>query len=320
MRSVEDPRSIARVVRRVALRYAGGADAALDRPAHVRAASGLCWWRDRLAVISDDASFLGLVDPATGLTDPITLPHAPGGNRQFDTGRGNKADKLDLECMLAITQRLYAFGSDSGLEVRRQVLSITGSIAGDEVRLDARPRLYDALRVPELGGGVLNIEGALAAGPTVMFANRGGDVGPDGRATPDALLALSVGDFMNLIDDPAYPPNRPTRCRIVELGDLDGAALHLTKLALLRDRTIAFAATAEATTSAYDDGAVAGSVIGRLTADGARWMRVLDERGDLLVAKIEGIAAGPAPDRIFAAIDADDPARPSELLEVALAT
>ena len=54
--SEEDASAVARVVRRIALHYAGGADPALDRPAHVRAASGLCWIGPVLAVVSDDAS------------------------------------------------------------------------------------------------------------------------------------------------------------------------------------------------------------------------------------------------------------------------
>jgi len=38
------------------LSYSGGADAAFDRPAHVRADSSLAWFGDWIAVIQDDAT------------------------------------------------------------------------------------------------------------------------------------------------------------------------------------------------------------------------------------------------------------------------
>src|SRR5215207_7995120 len=92
----EDPALGARVVRRTPLRYRDGDDASLDRPAHVRAGSGLAWVDTsrgpRLAVVQDDAHFVALVDPRDGLAEAIALPPGPGGLRQFDDGRGNKDD------------------------------------------------------------------------------------------------------------------------------------------------------------------------------------------------------------------------------------
>ena len=51
VRAHHDPMLSARAVRRVAMRYAGGADPATDRPAHVRAASGIAWVGAKVAVI-----------------------------------------------------------------------------------------------------------------------------------------------------------------------------------------------------------------------------------------------------------------------------
>jgi hypothetical protein len=319
VRADEDPSLRARIVRRVALMYAGGADAALDRPAHVRAASGLCWWRNQLAVVSDDASFLGLIDVGTGITTPITLPHAPGERRQFDKGRGNKPDKLDLECVTAVGERLFAFGSDSGLAVRRQLVVVDA--AGAEPRVVSVPRLYEAMRSPVLGRGCINLEGATAFGDTLLLGNRGGDVGDDGVPTRDALAAIDLTGFIQLLDDPTHAPVPSITWHPLDLGHLDGAPLRLTELHAI-NRTFLFAATAEATTTAYDDGHVTGSVVGILSGPLShptiRRARVLDEQGAPLIAKIEGIVAGLAPDRVLVAIDADDPARPSELLEISL--
>lgn len=296
----------AREVRRISLRYRGGADAALDRPAHVRAASGLCWWRGRLAVVCDDVSFAGLIDPDTGLVDAITLPHAPGGRRQFDTGRGNKADKLDLECVFAAGDLLIGLGSDSGLAVRRQALVVDVG----EPRLVPLPRLYAALRRPELGRGQLNLEAVACAGDRVFVGNRGGDVGDDGAPTIDAIAELPLAALLALLEDPEGAPLPAVRWRPLALGTLGGAALRLTELTAAADGALWYAATAEATTSAYDDGDVLGSVLGRVGEPG---------HSAPIHAKLEGLAFVPgAPGRLYATVDADDPARPSELLELSI--
>jgi len=104
----------ARVVSRTPLLYTHGPDLSLDRPAHVRAGSALtrlgC---GRLAVVQDDASFLGLVDPETQACTGLPLP-ADGGVRLFDDTRGNKKRKLDLEaCILTADGAMLAFGSGS---------------------------------------------------------------------------------------------------------------------------------------------------------------------------------------------------------------
>ncbi|HEX8906906.1 MAG TPA: hypothetical protein VF771_18795, partial [Longimicrobiaceae bacterium] len=81
VRARHDPSLAARVVRSVPLLYAAGADPSLDRPAHVRAASSAVRIGGRLAVVQDDANFVAMVDPETGLADAITLPAGHGGAR-----------------------------------------------------------------------------------------------------------------------------------------------------------------------------------------------------------------------------------------------
>lgn len=303
------------------MHYVGGADLGLDRPAHVRAASGLTWFGHHLVAVSDDASFVGLVDPASGRTQPITIPHSPARRRQFDTRRSNKADKLDLECVIAVGGRLVAFGSDSGLAVRRQVIVLDEETA--QPRVVALPRLYEALGQPALGRGVLNLEGAAVLGDTLVLGNRGGDLDGDGAPTIDALVRIPVSSFLGLVDDPEGAPLPSIEWCPVVLGHLDGAPLHLTELEAI-DNELAFAAAAEATASAYDDGYVTGSVVGRLQTAASsyqvEWCRVLDEHDAPLVAKLEGLAFDVRTGNMLATIDADDPDRPSELLELAIST
>ncbi len=320
IRPVENLRQTFRVVRRVTMHYVGGVDETLDRPAHVRAASGITWFGQHLATVSDDTSFVGLVDPVSGRTQPITIPHAPAQRRQFDTRRGNKADKLDLECVISVEGRLVAFGSDNGLAVRQQVVVIDNATLLP--RVVALPRLYEALRQPVLGRGVLNLEGAAVSGDTLVLGNRGGDIGNDAVPTVDAVTRLPVSTFLRLIDDPHGAPLPSIEWHPLHLGHLGGTPLHLTELEAIGD-ALAFAATAEATTSAYDDGHVTGSVVGWIhgamsSSCQVEWCHVIDEHGAPLVAKLEGLVFDASTGNMLATVDADDPDRPSELLELAI--
>ena len=108
--------------------------------------------------------------PAGSLEGP--LPAGPDGRRQFDRGRGNKADKLDLEACVAIDDALIALGSDSGLAIRRQAAVVDARGA----RLVALPRLYAALRQPVLGSGALNLEGATVVADALVLGHVGDDL------------------------------------------------------------------------------------------------------------------------------------------------
>src|ERR671913_1101401 len=109
------------------LRYAAGADAALDRPAFVRSASSLAWVPGGIALIQDDANFIGVFDPDGARTCAIALPSGHDGRRLFDDRRGNKAYKLDLEACVAAEREgdtlLVALGSGSTLRREQVVLA-----------------------------------------------------------------------------------------------------------------------------------------------------------------------------------------------------
>jgi len=299
---------VIRTVGRRPLRYRAGASAALDRPAHVRAASAIAWIGDRLVVVQDDSAFLAVVDPATGLCDDVPLPPCPRGRRVFDAGLGNKADKPDLESVFADGDLMIALGSGGPIAARQVIVTWR---PGDAPRIVAAPRFFDAIAAAALPAGTsLNLEGAVAVGAEVVLANRGGDRAGD-AVSPDALIRLELAALRAFLADPEgapVPAFTVTRC---DLGDLDGAPLHFTDLAP-GPGGVWFAAAAEATASYFDDGLVAGSVLGPLdTRRGAR----LDGR-----EKVEGLAVDRrGPDRFLAVTDPDDPDRPGELLELSAA-
>ena len=95
-----DPDLSFRVLNTRELRYTTEATPDEDRPAHVRAASGLAFTGGRLLVIQDDTAFIGAL--GRGEVSAIPLPRGKGGRRRFEVGLGNKHDKLDLEACVAI--------------------------------------------------------------------------------------------------------------------------------------------------------------------------------------------------------------------------
>jgi hypothetical protein len=294
------------------LLYRRGADAALDRPAYVRAASALVWLGEKLVVVQDDAAFLGVVEVATGLVDDIPFAAGPGGRRVFDAVIGNKADKPDLEAAFAYEDTLYALGSGGPLAARQVIVTWRD---GTDPTVMHVPRLFEALAKAAVpAGSALNLEGAMVAEGSVMVAQRGGDKG-----APDALVRFGLDELRALARDPgaALPRFEVIRCG---LDALDGVALHLSDIAPHPDGLL-YLATAEDTQSFYEDGAVRGSVVGILGDGAPGHAPICESRGGPIARdKVEGVAAVPgAPDRLYAVTDPDDPSRPGELLEIVIA-
>jgi hypothetical protein len=320
-----DPGLRARIVRSVPLVYAEGADAALDRPAHVRAGSGLAWIGGALALVQDDANFVALADPATGLARAIPLPAGEGGLRQFDDGRGNKRFKLDLEACTVVPhadgrETLLAFGSGSAA-LRERILRIGGA-AGAQPRVELREAVtfYTRLRdTADFAGSELNVEGAVWRLGRIILLNRGNGAAVDGRAPVNATCEIGWEELAAYLDGPgAHPPPEPRSVIQYDLGEIDGHRLSFTD-ALSIGFLLLYTATAEDSPNAVDDGPVAGSALGVVEPDGvARWAALEDADGAPFRGKVEGVARGTRPGTVLVIVDRDDPALPSELCEVEL--
>ena len=314
------------------MNYAAGADDALDRPAFVRAASSMAWVGGRVALVQDDANFVALVDPGTGLADAITLPAGKDNLRQFDDGRGNKKYKLDLEAMARVPVTdgtlLLAFGS--GSKSRRETvmaLRFDGRSARptpQEPSLVALPALYAALRGTEtFAGSDMNIEGALHLDGKIRLFGRGNGKAKDGLLPLDATCDLEWPVLQAHIGDPGRAP-LPAISRVTQydLGMLDGVRLGFTDAIPVRRAVVMYAAAAEASEDATQDGAVVGSALGVIPNDRrhpARWTVIRDERGKPFTGKVEGLVLDPRdPMRALVALDVDDFTRPSELCEIVL--
>lgn len=319
-----DPSLAARVVRSVPLLYAEGADAALDRPAHVRAASGMARVGGRVAVVQDDANFIALADPETGRAAAVALPAGHGGARQFDDVRGNKRWKLDLESCVAMRDEvgrelLVAFGSGSSPQRERIVLTRDLGAGGDaEVAVVDASALYALLRAEAaFAGSELNVEGAAVAREGVLRLFNRGNGAPHGDLRPvNATCDLDAAALLAFLRDPTRLPPGPRDVTRYTLGDVDGFPLTFTDAAAYGDALL-YTAAAEDSPDAVQDGPVAGSAIGVIRGGEARFAVVVNEDGSRFARKIEGILPH-APGRAWIVIDRDDPSVPSELSAVVL--
>lgn len=315
----------ARIVRAAPLVYAAGEDAALDRPGHVRAGSGLAWVDGTLVAIQDDANFVARIDPVSGHVHPVLLPAGEGGLRQFDDVRGNKRFKLDLEACTAIPdpqggEMLLAFGSGSSSRRERVLRMAAAHAPHPHVELREAITFYARLRdAAEFSGSELNVEGAVWRGDHVLLLNRGNGAPTDGRLPVDATCRIDGAALLAYLDGPgAHPAPGPESILQYELGEIDGSRLTFTDAAVFGDALV-YTATAEASPNAVDDGPVAGSALGVIGADGeARWTELRDADGGRFDGKVEGVARGSRPGTVYVIVDRDDPGRPSELCEVEL--
>ena len=317
-----DPSMAATVTKRVPLFYTEGSNPVIDRPAHVRAGSGLTWFGDRIAVIQDDALFIALIDPVTHRVEALPLPAGRGGVWLFDEQRANKHDKFDLEACTGVPspqgEMLLVFGSGS-TEQRESIAMIQHSGA---VELYHAHRLYCQLRAEKaFSGSELNLEGAVFIDGWIRLFNRGNGGHRGSQLPVNATCDIrwqALESYLRRPDIDAVPAiSRVTR---YDLGQLHGQRLSFTDAAAT-DAGILYLAAAEDSTDAVTDGRVSGSAIGIIAASGkVRWTELRNPDGTLSQIKAEGLCTEPGSEgRLYLVIDMDDPTLPSELCEVAIA-
>jgi hypothetical protein len=321
-----DPTLSARILSRKTLHYEHGADAALDRPAHVRAASAIARYRDQLAIIQDDASFIALLDPRTDRIRDIPLPRGPGGARLFDKGRGNKQHKLDLESCFVVERpqgpMLIALGS--GSSSARETIVLGEQLESTPVIHTLRlPRLYAALRAhPSFLRNELNLEGALLIDQHVRLFQRSNGTSLSKLPASCASCDLSWPVFAALLEAPeSAPVPALENVRHYALGEIAGTRLTFTDATPLTAQRTLFLASAEASPDAIEDGEVHGTALGVLQSDASvRMCLLLDEQGEPCRDKAEGLCLSPEnPAELLVVFDPDDPDRPAELARVRMA-
>jgi hypothetical protein len=328
-RSVEDPQLQASVTGRRQMVYKEGPCDKEDRPAHVRAASGLSAFMEYLAVIQDDANWLALIDGDENVT-AIPLPPSPKGDRLFSKSRGNKDDKYDLEACITVTSggrsELVGFSSGSRQE-RAWVLRVRdkseGAAAADiagslTAEFADAAAFYQSMRDSvDFSGAGLNIEGALTLDDDLIRLFQRGNAAPCAGLQPvDATADVSWSALRAHLEDAGKPPPPLHNIRTYDLGQLDGVRLTFSDAEHLGGHRVLFSASAEHP----DSGDIMGSVLGVIDAAGnARWTKLQDLGGGVFSGKIEGLTTDPKnPRKIHFVIDDDDEDAPSEIFEAVL--
>ena len=277
------------------------------RPPFISSGSGLELFGAWAYVAVDDECHIGVYPRSPGTIGrlsrvlPGALPADPD---------ERKAAKPDLEtvCSLVTASGTVLLGLPSGSSANRmtgfaQPLDATGMLSGEPRPVDCRPLLdaIDAEFDPEV-----NLEGAAALGDEFVFLLRS-STGQNHVAT------LSTRAVQEDIAAGHLSSRALERIEPCDLGELDGTPLGFSDAAVMGDRLL-FTASAEATTSAYHDGEVVGSVVGTL---GPGCTAIDVHRFDA-VEKVEGLAVA---DRIGSELvlwlvtDDDQPDKAARLLE-----
>jgi hypothetical protein len=285
-----------------------------DRVGHVRSASALRRFGDRLLIVQDDVRALALRD-RDGHVEAVLMRPGAGGRRTFDTERGNKHLKLDLEACLSLPDgRAVIFGSGSTAARERLVL----------VQVDRAPRIkpaaefYRALRsVRAFAGPALNLEGAVCHGDRVRLFQRGNGASDDSPSV-NAVGDLPLDGFLAWLDADGPVPQLQSVLQ-VDLGSVQGVSYGFTDGAVMNDGRIAFLSCAEASVDVLSDGPVLGVRFGIIDRDlTVEVADVVDSDGRASLVKLEGIEARPNDSRRFdvvADLDRpDDPALIGELV------
>lgn len=303
------------------MEYRKGKDEQKDRPHHVRAASSIANFNEFLAVVQDDANFLALVEKDYHHVQSVPLPSGPEGQRVFSVERGNIEHKLDLEACAAVPEPNgkhlvgMASGSDNSREwILYAVLDDTGD---PDINLIEANRLYSYLRTEkEFCGSGLNIEGAIFDSKhSLKLFQRGNSESEDGLQPVDAVARISWPELEAYLEKP--DKNDPPKISDIvqyELGELDGIRLTFSDAEQVNGHTL-YSASAEASDLDY----IAGSALGILDENRARWAEVIDLDGSAFEGKIEGlVTAEDDPHMVYFVIDDDQPDQASNIYKARL--
>lgn len=333
----QDPQLSARVLACTALAYDDGPNQTLDRPAFVRAASGLAAIGDQLAVLQDDAQFLGLWHPSGSVTS-LPLPPGPGDRRRFEERFHNRHLKFDLEAALSLAdgeqEVLVGFGSGS-IPERQRILLVLGRHKSEQgsgtgvarheseqgrgtgvALLDGAALYSELARAAADLGATLNLEGAAVQGGRLLLAHRGS--GARHSAADSAVFTVDASEFLAWLRGSAAVPS-VSKLQRYDLGVEQGVPYGFSGLGEYDERAVLFTASAEDTASPLDDGAVLGSRIGVIEEHVARWTPLVNSAGEPLSVKAEStLLKSGSPDRVWVVLDPDDPDAAAALCEVEL--
>jgi hypothetical protein len=210
----------------------------------IGSASGLVYNEQKLYIISDNSSYLYQYNIENNSLNKIALVKKPEENII-------KSEKPDFESITKQNDSLFIFGSGSTIKRNQLVHFDTKSnVVLSTINVGD---LYLAMQnFGDIKPEDFNIEGAIHHKNTTYFFNRG-----NGKTNKNVLFTVD-GNYLT------------EEFRIIannyKLPKIKGVRTSFTD-AVLVENTIYFLATAEDTTSTYDDGEVLGSIIGTINLE-----------------------------------------------------
>jgi len=201
--------------------------------------SGLVYKDDSLFLISDNSGFLYEYDITTTDLKKYHLIENPSQNIP-------KKDKPDFEAIAHFGENLYIFGSGS-TEKRNKMIQIDTKTKQIATVTDLTDLYLVIQSFGEIKSEDFNIEGAIYNGENWFLFNRG-----NGSINKNAVFTIEgknlTNEFSLLSNDYKLPKIKGVRSSFTD--------------AILVENKIYFLATAEDTSSTYNDGEVLGSFIG----------------------------------------------------------
>lgn len=331
-----DAKMRARITSARVLTYDGPSDlrevAPGDRPAHVRAGSGIAWSGERMVLIQDDADMLAMIDgtASTGGVAGFRLK-APVAHRE----KGH----LNLEAVLSARDwrgdYLLAFGSGTSPS-HRNIARVRLGGGDTELSVFETRKFYQELEeLPEFAVTKLNIEGVALLAKGIdgrdgarLFQRGNGrprpEMGPlaDGaplNATIDFRLD-ALGAYLDRCkrDANATFGTDLLNLRRYDLDEADGVPFTFTDASALADGRVVYIAAAERCEDAGRDGECVGLALGIIETDGnARYTVVVERDGTPTTRKAEGLAVRDDKSA-YVVIDPDGEEQPATLCTVDL--
>lgn len=205
----------------------------------IGSASGLVYRDNSLFIISDNSTFLYNYNLQENALTKIPIAENPQENIL-------KKDKYDFESIALKGNKLHIFGSGSTSKREKR---ITYNLETETIVEKDLTKLYNQLKeTASISDDELNIEGAFFNIDKWYLFQRG-----NGANSKNGIFILndSLKDNGNIEFIP------------IQLPKINHIETSFTDAILVEDK-IYFLATAEDTTSTYDDGEILGSILGRM--------------------------------------------------------
>lgn len=210
----------------------------------VGAASGLYFKNDMIYLVGDNSAYLYQYRIKEQQLDKKQILF---GLMEEQLANIPKANKPDFEVVSFYDHKLFVMGS--GSTENRNTLIIYSLETKEIIEKDLSP-VYERLReISSIDEENFNIEGAVFTGSEWMLFNRG-----NGPLSQNGIFKIPDLNF-DLKAAMSFTP--------VDLPEINDVASSFTD-AVLVGNEVFFLATAEETASTYEDGEVAGSLIGSL--------------------------------------------------------